>query len=66
MIDRRGFLVLSAGVAAGVVGACSSRAAEPASAEQAARPPGFDIGFTPAETAQILERFWVGAEHRAG
>lgn len=46
VIDRRGFLVLSAGVAAGVAGACSSRTPGPTPAEGA---PGFDITFTPAE-----------------
>jgi hypothetical protein len=33
MIDRRGFLVLSAIGAAGAVGACSMRSAEPAAQE---------------------------------
>ncbi|WP_165604730.1 multicopper oxidase domain-containing protein, partial [Mycolicibacterium elephantis] len=70
MIDRRGFLVLSAGVAAGVVGACSSRAAEPASAEQAATKPGFDIGFTPAETdidlGGVTVRTWAYGDRLPG
>ncbi|MFV9634032.1 multicopper oxidase family protein [Mycobacterium neumannii] len=48
MIDRREFFVLSAGVAAAVVGGCSSRTPQPASADRSSSP-GFDITFTPAE-----------------
>ncbi|OBG85456.1 copper oxidase [Mycobacterium sp. E136] len=62
VIDRRGFLVLSAGVAAGVVGACSSRS-NPAPADRGA---GFDITFTPAEVdvdlGGVAVRTWAYAD----
>lgn len=49
MIDRRGFLALSAvGAAAGVLGGCSARSAETAASEQAAD--AVEVAFTAAET----------------
>lgn len=50
MIDRRGFLALSAvGAAAGVLGGCSNRSPEPAAAEQSAGQP-VDVTMNAAET----------------
>lgn len=49
MIDRRGFLVLSAlGTAAGVVGACSTRTPERVSEEMNSKP--VEVAFNAAET----------------
>jgi multicopper oxidase len=55
MIDRRCFLVLSAmGAAAGAVGACSPRAAEPAVAEEAgAEGKAVEVALNPAETGLL-------------
>ncbi|MDQ2637298.1 MAG: multicopper oxidase family protein [Actinomycetota bacterium] len=70
MIDRRGFLVLSAGVAAGVAGACSSRTADPASAQEAATTPAFDITFAPIETdvdlGGVTVRTWAYGDRLPG
>jgi FtsP/CotA-like multicopper oxidase with cupredoxin domain len=49
MIDRRGFLALSAvGAASGVLGGCSARSAEPVAEESADTP--IEIAFNAAET----------------
>ncbi|MGE2691021.1 multicopper oxidase family protein [Mycolicibacterium pulveris] len=70
MLDRRGFLVLSAGLAAGAVGACSSRTAEPASAQPAASTPGLDIAFTPGATdvdlGGVSVRTWAYGDRLPG
>ncbi|MGV0642891.1 multicopper oxidase family protein [Mycolicibacterium sp. XJ879] len=70
MLDRRGFLVLSAGLAAGVVGACSTRTAEPAAAQEAAATPGFDIAFTPVQTdvdlGGVQVRTWAYGDRLPG
>lgn len=62
--------MLSAGVAAGVVGACSSRTADPASAQEAATTPGFDIAFAPIETdvdlGGVTVRTWAYGDRLPG
>ncbi|VEG44436.1 putative multicopper oxidase [Mycolicibacterium flavescens] len=69
MIDRREFFVLSAGVAAAVVGGCSSKTPEPASADRASGP-GFDITFTPAEVdvdlGGVTVRTWAYGDRVPG
>ena len=69
MINRRSFLVLSAGVGAGVLGACSSRADGPAVTEQATAK-GVDMAFQPAETeidlGGVTVRTWAYGDRLPG
>lgn len=62
--------MLSAGLAAGAVGACSTRTPEPASAQQAAATPGFDIAFTPVQTdvdlGGVQVRTWAYGDRLPG
>jgi hypothetical protein len=66
MIDRRGFLALSAVAAAGTIGACSSRTTGPAVTKQAGANTGaVDIAIDAAETqidlGGVSVRTWAWA-----